>query len=197
MRRLVLALLLLAVAPHPAAAQEDTVAGRFLVAAPTMSDRRFSESVILMLNHDAEGAFGLIVNKALGEGPLEALLKGFKLDPAEGAAGGRIRFHYGGPVDRGSMFVLHSTDYKGPKTRVMDGIAAMTMEMDVLEAVARGEGPEKLLLVLGYSGWGPGQLEREMARGDWLVAPADPKLLFDGDLESKWRRVSDGVGVPL
>jgi len=178
-------------------AGEHFVDGQFLVAAPTMPDGRFSESVILMLDHNDKGAFGLIVNKSLGQGPLGALLKGFELNVDEAAAQTDIRFYYGGPVDRGSMFVLHSTDYTGPKTRNIAGVAGMTMDLDVLQALAKGEGPAELLLVLGYAGWGPGQLEREMSRGDWITAPVDPELLFDDDLESKWQRVSDAVGVPL
>ncbi len=205
MSRLFIALaFVVMVATDLAAADQRFTTGKFLVAAPGLRDPRFAESVVLVFDHDAGGAFGLIVNKALGEGPLMPLLKGLEIEiPADSETGEdppadpSIRLHYGGPVDRGAIFIIHSTDYQGPATKVLIDIAVMTRDVKVLRDVAQGAGPAHMMMILGYAGWAAGQLDSELARGDWLVVPADPMILFDDDASSKWRRLSDSVGVPL
>ncbi len=171
------------------------VAGRLLVAAPTMPDPRFARTVIYMVDHTAQGAFGLVINRPLGAGPLDKLIKGFGLDP--GQATGDVVLHFGGPVDSGGLFVLHSTDWKGPATPATSGPFAMTADTEVFRAIAEGSGPKRRLVIVGYAGWGPGQLEQEMARKDWLTAPADPDLVFDGDAAAKWERASALAGITL
>ncbi len=169
--------------------------GQLLVATQKLGDPRFTETVIYMVDHDAKGAMGLIVNRAYGVGPLDKLLKGFGIEDEDVA--GTIRLHYGGPVDTGHGFVLHSTDFEGPGTRVVNKEMALTTKLEVLKAIAKGEGPKRSLFALGYAGWGPGQLEGEIARDDWVTAPADQNLIFSDDLESTWDRAIKMAGVAL
>ncbi len=169
--------------------------GQLLVASPDIMDPRFMRSVVYMVKHDNTGAVGLIINKTFGIGPLREFLKGLGVDP--GGARGTIKLHYGGPVAPKAGFVLHTADYKGPDTRVVNKDMAMTTELDVMHAIAEGRGPRKSLFAMGYSGWAAGQLEGEIERGDWLNAPADEALVFDDDHETKWDRASGIAGLKL
>ena len=196
-RTILLGVLAAALLPVLAAAGDPGpyLAGRLLVASPKLGDPRFQETVIYMVQHDADGALGLVVNRSLGSGPLDKFLEGFGLD-TQGTEG-TIRIHYGGPVSPGSAFVLHSPDYSGPgTTQVPDGLA-MTTQLDVLKAIAEGKGPRQSLFVFGYAGWGPGQLEGEMARDDWLTAPADDTLIFGDDPDGVWDKAMAKAGIAL
>jgi putative transcriptional regulator len=160
------------------------LAGQLLIAMPGMADPRFDHSVILICAHSDEGAMGLIVNKPLQEVSFAGLLDHLN-----------IRVHLGGPVERGRGFVLHSPDWrKGPATVEVPGGFGMTATLDILEALARGEGPAQALLALGYSGWGPGQLEAEILRNDWLTSSAPEGLVF-GDAREKWTAALRGMGI--
>jgi len=170
--------------------------GQLLVASPQIGDPRFARTVIYMVSHDRSGALGLVVNKSYGSGPMSEFLKGFDLEAGTNVEG-TIRLHYGGPVEPGAGFVLHSADYNGPGTRVVNERMALTSEMSVLKAIAEGHGPRQSLFALGYSGWGPGQLEGEIARGDWYSAPADEAVIFDDELDTKWDRASGSAGLKL
>ncbi len=162
------------------------LAGQLLVASPAMSDPRFSRTVIYMLKHDADGALGLIVNRPFVEVPIALLLD--RLGLKHGRVRGSMRMHYGGPVEPGRILVLHTADYRAEGTRVIaDGIAT-TASPRILRDVGAGAGPRRALLFLSYSGWGPGQLERELRTGAWITVPADHALVFDGGHESKWER---------
>lgn len=179
----------------PAPGKSGFTQGQLVVAAPGMPDPRFAESVIYMVEHNSRGAFGLIVNRPFGSGPLHEFLMGLGLPAPEKS--GDVLLHYGGPVDPGRLFVLHSSDWKSPHTVAARGPIAATAHPDVLEAIAGGHGPRHSLVILGYAGWGPQQLEHEMARGDWITAPADPDLVFDDDAETKWERASKTGGLAL
>lgn len=168
--------------------------GKLLIAMPGLGDPRFEKSVILICAHTAEGAMGLIVNKAIPDLSLSNLLEHLAIPRAE--EGREIRIRYGGPVERGRGFVLHSRDYRGGETTMkIPGGYGMTATLDVLEALARGEGPHRALLALGYSGWGPGQLEDEIARNDWLTAEAEPALIFAEDDPAKWGAALKTMGI--
>lgn len=169
--------------------------GQLLVATKKIADPRFAKTVIYMVAHDRKGAFGVVVNKVFGSGSMTKFLKGFDIEP--GDIKGNIKLHYGGPVEPGSGFVLHTADYKGPGTNIVDSKIAMTTEMSVFKAIAEGKGPRLSLFALGYAGWAAGQLEGEIARGDWFSAPADEKLIFGDDIESKWERASGTAGLKL
>jgi putative transcriptional regulator len=182
--------------PTPDTAVEtEYLTGQLLVAAPDMSDPRFAETVIFIVKHDVHGAMGLVVNRVLGAGPIADVLHGFGLD-GEGISG-EIRVHYGGPVQPNFAFVLHSTDYVKQATRVVNDVAALTTEMDILRAISNGEGPRRSLFALGYAGWGPGQLESELSRDSWYVAPADEMIIFDDDLATKWARAIAISGIEI
>ena len=182
--------------PAPPRADNSTyLAGQFLVATTQIGDPRFAKTVVYMVAHDDQGAVGLIVNRVYGKGRLDKFLEGFKIEPQD--AKGDILLHYGGPVEPSAGFVLHTADFRGPGTRVVNERMALTSEISVLKAIADGKGPKKSLFALGYAGWGPGQLEGEIARGDWLSAPADETLIFDGDAESMWERVQGQAGIKL
>lgn len=164
------------------------VAGQFLVAAPEMPDPRFRHSVIYMVHHDGAGAMGLVVNRPIGTISLAALLDHLGYD-AE-AVRGEIRVHWGGPVHGARGFVLHTGDYAVKSTEaVADGLRlALTSEPEILRAIAHDTGPRRALFVLGHSGWGPGQLEAEIASGMWVTVSADEALVFDEDADTKWQR---------
>lgn len=173
--------------------------GKLLVAMPAMTDPRFEKSVVLVCAHSDEGAMGLILNKPLPDLSFSGLLEHLGIPTV--TEGRNIRVHYGGPVERGRGFVLHSGDYiGGAATMALSGGLGMTATLDVLEALAQGEGPQQALLALGYSGWGPGQLEAEIARNDWLTtepgtAAADAALIFAENDSGKWAGALRSMGI--
>lgn len=169
--------------------------GRLLAATEEMKDPRFVESVIYMVNHDARGAMGLIVNRPMARGPLDELLKEFGVELKN--AKGELILHYGGPVSPRQGYILHSDEMLlANSTKVKDGIA-MTADVKLLEALAQGRGPRQILFMLGYAGWGPGQLETEIKAGSWFVVPAEKSLIFGKDAEKKWRQARDRRRIPL
>jgi putative transcriptional regulator len=172
--------------PAPRGPRARGLAGQLLVATPAMADPRFSRTVVYMVRHDATGALGLIVNRPFQEVPIADLLRRLGLEH-EGV-GGSMRMHYGGPVGPGSVFILHTADWRGEGTQVIaDGIS-LTGTPGILRAIGSGAGPRRALLVLSYSGWAPGQLEREVQAGAWVAVPADPAVVFDDDYDTKWTR---------
>ena len=168
--------------------------GKLLVAMPGMGDPRFEKSVILICAHSSDGAMGLIVNKPAAELSLSSLLD--QLNIPRGASGRDIRVHFGGPVERGRGFVLPSTDYPGgPATMRIDDRFGMTATLDILEALAQGQGPSSALLALGYAGWAPGQLEGEIKANGWLVGEAGAELVFSPDDAGKWGAALKSMGI--
>jgi putative transcriptional regulator len=178
-------LLAVASAGTPAGpAEGPSLAGQLLVAAPSIGDPRFHHAVILMVHHDKEGALGIIINHPVGEQPLAKLLADAG-DPDAGAEG-NIRVFSGGPVQPERGFVIHTTDYKRRATVEVDEHVAMTSSREILHDIGHHQGPEKSLFAFGYSGWGAGQLENEMARNDWYTAPDDTRLVFDDARDQVW-----------
>jgi putative transcriptional regulator len=160
-----------------------------------MADPRFAHTVIYMVRHGEEGAMGLVVNRNYGRGPLKSLLRGFGVEKVK--AEETVVLHYGGPVEQIRGFVLHSSDYKGSSTQVVAGDVALSTGLDILNALAAGRGPRQRLFLLGYAGWGSGQLEGEIARNDWMTAPADDRLIFSDDSEKIWQEALKRAGTPL
>ncbi len=168
--------------------------GKLLVAMPGMGDPRFDKSVILVCAHSEDGAMGLIVNKPLSDLTFAGMLDHIGIPHTP--EGRKINVHFGGPVERGRGFVLHSRDYKSDTaTMAVTPDYGMTATLDVLEALAKGQGPAQALLALGYSGWGPGQLEVEIGRNDWLTADAPADLVFAENDSGKWLAVLHGMGI--
>ncbi|WGW04819.1 YqgE/AlgH family protein [Tropicibacter oceani] len=168
--------------------------GKMLIAMPGMGDPRFEHSVVFMCDHSDEGAMGLIVNKPSGDVDMKALLA--QLDVAMSPDVTSRAVHFGGPVEMGRGFVLHSPDYASAMTtlQVRDDIS-MTATLDILEELGRGTGPAQWLMALGYSGWGPGQLESELAQNGWLVCDASARLIFDLPDVEKWEAALETLGV--
>jgi putative transcriptional regulator len=169
--------------------------GHLLAAMPQMEDPRFERSVIYLCAHNAEGAMGLVVNRLFDAITFPDLLE--QLNIETGPKTEQIRVHFGGPVESGRGFVLHTDDYVREGTLKVRSGFALTATVDILKAIAAGDGPRHSLLALGYSGWGPGQLESEIAANGWLVVPADPTIVFDQGLEDKWQRALAATGVSI
>lgn len=167
--------------------------GQLLVAMPGLSDPRFAKSVIYMCAHNAEGAMGLVLNKTIESLTFPDLLS--QLGIASTGGGTPIRIHFGGPVESGRGFVLHSADYVQDTTMVVDSAVALTATIDILKAIAQGAGPKQRLLALGYSGWGAGQLDAEIKANGWLNVPADDELVFGADLDGKWLKAMKKIGI--
>lgn len=159
-----------------------------------MTDLRFVQSVIYMCSHSDEGAMGLIVNKPATEIRFDELVAHLGLP--KGGAHRDMRVHFGGPVDMAHGFVLHSDDYTSDEETidVAPGIR-LSATLDVVADLAQGGGPSASLLALGYAGWGPGQLEGELAENGWLVAPARDDILFGRANEHKWTAALRSIGV--
>ena len=182
-RTLVVLALLAAAVAH---AEPTTLAGQLLVASEEMKDPRFARTVVYMVEHDAKGALGLIVNRPLTRVGLSTLMRDLGRRPE--AVEGTIRVHYGGPVRRRQGFVLHSEEWKVSDTRVVGGGVAFTSSPAVVEAIAQGTVPRRVLFALGYAGWAPRQLEAEVAARTWITVTADEELIFDDDAATKWDR---------
>lgn len=169
-----------------AAAQASTLAGQLLVAKDELRDPRFVRSVIYIIHHDATGAMGLILNRPVAEASLSELLEQAGLEGT--GVKGEIRVHFGGPVEPGQGFVLHTEDYRIEGTTVVKNGIAVTTRPEILRAMGTGTGPRKSLFALGYAGWAPGQLEAEIKAGAWEIVPPDEALVFDENSETKWER---------
>ena len=186
----------LAQAPQAVAAeQKNILTNRLLVALPNMKDPRFSEAVIYIVRHDRQGAFGLVINRVLTTAPIEEVLAGFGLE--EKGAKGEIAIHYGGPVSPRQGFVLHSDDVvQENSTRVNNGMA-ITSDATIIRDISLGKGPRQFLLMVGYAGWAPGQLEGEVQDKAWFSIPADKEIIFSKQPEKKWQRAIDRRQIPL
>lgn len=177
--------------------------GQMLIAMPSMGDDRFARSVIYMCAHSTEGAMGIIVNQPAAHISFADLLVQLDVIPAaesiqlpRGAGG--VRVLKGGPVDTQRGFVLHSSDFfiENSTLPIDEGIC-LTATLDILKAIARGDGPQSAILALGYAGWAPGQLENEIQHNGWLHCAADPDLIFGQDTGGKYERALKKIGIDL
>ena len=176
-------------------AEETSLTGHLLVAMPQMSDPRFTRTVVYLCAHSAEGAMGLVVNRLVESLTFESLMAQLGLE--SDGTGDAMPIHFGGPVESSRGFVLHSADYVQESTLVIDEDIALTATIDVLKAIAAGEGPRRRVLALGYAGWAPGQLDAEIQANGWLLVPADPDLVFGLDNAAKWERALAKIGIDL
>ena len=175
--------------------EDGYLTGQLLVAMPQMLDERFAKSVIYLCAHTEDGAMGLVVNKLLENIDFPDLLDQLDLSPAPG--GDDIRVHFGGPVESGRGFVLHTSDYVQDATMVIDDQIAMTATSDILRDIAEGDGPRNSLLALGYAGWGPGQLDTEIQANGWLSVAADDTLVFGTDPDTIWKGALAKMGIDV
>jgi putative transcriptional regulator len=174
---------------------DSSLAGQLLVAMPQMADPRFARSVVYLCAHSADGAMGLVVNRLIDSLTFQNLLEQIGVEQA--IAADDMPIHFGGPVESSRGFVLHTADYVQDSTLVIEEDIALTATIDVLKAIARGAGPERRVLALGYAGWGAGQLDAEIQANGWLLVPADLDLVFGDDNESKWQRAIASIGIDL
>ena len=168
--------------------------GKLLVAMPGMEDTRFAHSVIYMTSHGDDGAVGLMINRPAPELRLSDVLDQLVEGPVLSTA--TLGVHIGGPVERGRGFVLHSDEYDcdSATLNVAPGIA-LTATITILADIAAGKGPAQALLLLGYAGWGPGQLEGEIAQNGWLTCDAPDALLFETPDDKKWTAALNSIGI--
>ena len=172
---------------------ESYVTGQLLIAMPGMRDERFAKSVIYMCAHSEEGAMGLVLNQRLDSLTFAELISQLELD--EKHLSRDVPVHFGGPVESGRGFVLHTSDYQQDATlEVVNGVA-LTATVEILKAIAQGKGPQKSLLALGYAGWGPGQLDMEIRANGWLQVPSDSEIIFDIEPDTKWERAIQRLGI--
>jgi putative transcriptional regulator len=181
--------------------REGYLDGQLLLAMPAMGDPRFARAVIYMCAHSVDGAMGIIINHRAPNISFTELLEQLNIVPPDE----RIRLpkslhamavHLGGPVETGRGFVLHSADYfKEESTLPIDGLVCLTATVDILRDIAKGSGPDKALLALGYAGWAPGQLESEIQANGWLHCAADSELVFDPEVDRKYSRALGKIGI--
>lgn len=168
--------------------------GQILIAMPGMQDPRFRRTLVYLCAHSEEGAMGLVINRHADNLKLRDLFTRLKIPIDDSLALEPV--HYGGPVEPGRGFVLHSADYHlDEATLRVDESVSMTATVDILHAMARREGPRRAIVALGYAGWAPGQLEAEMQMNGWLACPPDEELLFGPDEDTKWDRALKKIGV--
>ena len=172
----------------------SSLSGKLLIAMPGMGDPRFERSVVFVCAHSSDGALGLIVNKPSREIKFRDLLE--QLEIPQGGQTPEIKVHFGGPVENGRGFVLHSADYTSEvSTLMIEPHFGMTATLDILQEIAQGKGPSSALLALGYAGWGPGQLEAELQANGWLVCDASDELVFGVSDAGKWSAALASIGV--
>jgi putative transcriptional regulator len=177
--------------------------GQLLVAMPGMTDERFARSVIYLCAHSADGAMGIILNRPASVRNFPELLEQLRVIDSDEriklpSAAKDIQVLFGGPVQTDRGFVLHSADFHiRNSTLTIDEGVSLTATIDILRAIALGEGPDRALLALGYAGWGAGQLENEIQLNGWLHCPADPAIVFDRDLDTKYSRALRSIGIDL
>ena len=167
--------------------------GQFLVAMPGMPDPRFARTVIYICSHGPSGAMGLVVNRLFGEADFETLLDQLNIESTPDTP--QVDVHFGGPVEMGRGFVLHSSEYLREGTTRIDDSIAITATVEVIQDIANGNGPDQSLLALGYAGWDAGQLDAELKNNGWLTVDADEMILFNTDLDAKWDQAMAKIGV--
>lgn len=172
----------------------ESLTGKMLIAMPGLGDPRFSHAVVFICDHSSDGAMGLIINKPNPDLDMPTLLSQLEIDAMADLSAATV--YFGGPVELGRGFVLHSPDYVSSATTLeVRPEVHMTATLDILEDIGRGQGPGRWIMALGYAGWGPSQLEGELADNAWLVCDGDPALLFDRADDERWQAALETLGV--
>ena len=172
--------------------EAEYLSGRLLLALPGIGDPRFEHAAIAMCAHDENGAFGIGVGHPRGGISFRELLDDVGIEPGEAPD---CPVHHGGPVEPNRGFVLHSDDWGGEGTIAVSPLGALSGSLDVLRAIAEGRGPSRWLFALGYSGWGPGQLDEEMRRHGWFAAGGHPETIFSTPAEQRWTAIWHAEGI--
>jgi putative transcriptional regulator len=175
--------------------EAEFLANHFLIAMPGLADPHFAKTVTLLCQHNADGALGIIINRP-SELKLGDVMRQMEIE-MEVAEVGELPVFFGGPVHPERGFILHEPATVWASTLVVSERLALTTSRDILEAVGRGEGPSRMLLALGYAGWGQGQLEREIIENSWLNAPSDNAVIFEHPPVNRWKAAADLVGIDI
>lgn len=175
-------------------AEQKYLTGRLLIASPQIVDPRFSHAVILICGHDINGAMGIILNRLIDDLTLKDLIEQLGLQSSTPVRT-HIPVHFGGPIEMGRGFVIHSTDYLHEASIKISDEIALSSTLEILSLLIEGEGPKEKILVLGYVGWSAGQLEAEIQESSWLQVEADLDLVFSSDLWDTWKKALKKIGV--
>lgn len=179
------------------AAAFQSLSNQFLIAMPELEDPNFSRTVTLICQHDENGALGVIINRTVDSLSINDVLDQFSLPKPESGCIGHQPVYVGGPVHNEFGLVLHRGLGDWQSTLKVGGQLGLTSSRDVLEAIARSGGPDDCLLVLGYAGWGAGQLDFEIRQNAWLTVPADPRIIFEVEVEQRWAQAAASLGVDI
>lgn len=169
--------------------------GQFLIAMPSLADPHFALTVTYLCVHNADGAFGLVINQVFGAASGKTIFD--ELDITATTDIESIPIHLGGPVHQGHVFVLHGPPLDWEASLIVTDMLAMSNSMDILQAIADNKGPKSYILVLGCAGWAPGQLEAEMAENSWLTCPGSEEIIFTTPIEERWEKAAQSIGVDL
>ncbi|MFN3826195.1 MAG: YqgE/AlgH family protein [Micavibrio sp.] len=172
---------------------EHSLMGKLLIAMPQMGDTRFHKAVIFMCAHDANGAMGLVINHILPGLDLGELLDQLHIEEKNPQVD--IPVMSGGPVETARGFILHEGSFSATESLEIKSNIYVTGTIDALKAVAKGQGPKNMLFILGYAGWGAGQLDQEMQQNSWLVIDADTDVIFESAPEDRWDRAIKKLGI--
>ena len=167
--------------------------GQLLISMPSQEDERFEKSVIYMCAHSKDGAMGIIINKKIDYDLYPDLLQQLGIDNP--LIGKKLYIRYGGPVESGRGFVLHSDEFIRKETLTIDKGIALTSTSEFFDDLSKGKGPKNSILALGYAGWGPGQIESELISNSWMTLITDSNFIFDESVSNKWNDAYDLLGV--
>ncbi len=180
--------------PAGARSEGENLAGQFLIATKNLNDPNFRRTVIYICRHNAEGALGLVLNRPMGKLPFATLLKPFGIESRDKR---EIPVRAGGPVQRNVAIILHTPEVMAGQALCSTAKGAITATVEMLRAMAEGRGPKRTRVFFGYSGWGAGQLEREMKQKSWETIPEDANFLFNDDADGMWERAKGRLGIDL
>jgi putative transcriptional regulator len=173
-----------ALPPNADTSGPTSLTGQFLIASPQMHGSLFAQTVILLAQHNRDGALGIVINRPIDRQPISSLLEALGADAS--GVNDSVRIFLGGPVSPDAVFVVHSADYHREDTLNIDGRVALSTGPEILRDIGLGKGPHKRLVAFGYAGWAAQQLDDEIAQGDWYTEAEDPVLVFDADRSKVW-----------
>jgi len=171
----------------------DTLKGQFLIAMPSMLDFNFSHTVTCMSEYTKDGALGVIINRVIPSLTASSIFKELQIEHVASAA--NIPLHIGGPVHENEIFILHGEPFSWEGCVMITPTLAMSNTMDLIEAIAKGKGPQNVLIAIGCAGWGQGQLEAEISQNAWLTCPVDDKIIFNSKVDERWHGAVRLLGI--
>jgi len=171
----------------------DKLKGQFLIAMPSMLDFNFSHTVTCISEHSEDGALGIVVNRVIPSLTADSIFRELNIEYTNSTS--RIPLHIGGPVHANEIFILHGEPFTWEGCLMITPTLAMSNTMDLIEAIAKGEGPQNFLIAIGCAGWGQGQLEAEILQNTWLTCPVDDKILFESKVDERWHAAVRLLGI--